>query len=118
MPAPNFKPPKPIRDAKHLENIKRCCCVIDGSTRGIEVHHLLRTPEKAMGRRSGDNWGIPMHWPNHRVLHATGDETAYFESFGLNGPDMASKFWSLKDDLEEMQRFARRMAEVARRAGR
>ena len=124
MPA-NPKPPKPIRDAKHLKNIRQCCCVVCGRVTGIDPHHLLRTPEKAIGRRSGDDKTVPLCgplWANHHKgnnsPHMWGDETKWFARNGLHGPSIARELWALKDEPEEMQRFAQRMAEVARRAGR
>lgn len=121
----NPKPPKPIRDAKHLENIRQCCCVICGTTENVEAHHLLRTPEKAMGRRSGDDKAVPLcgasrnHHRGPDSPHMAGNETDWFEAHGHYYPDaIAWTFWLARDEPSRMQAYAKQMAEVARRAGR
>ena len=112
MAAPNFKPPPPIRDESHLANLRECCCVICQTTLNVEPHHLLRTPEKAMGRRSGDNWAIPLcggldgHHRGSESVHANGDETAWFNAFGIDPQQLAADFWAMRGSLWNMQRLA------------
>lgn len=82
------KPPKIIRDPQHLRMVRQLPCCLTWRTHDVECHHLLRTGEHAMGRRSGDNWGVPLAAFLHRQLHdGPLDEKDFFAKHG--GADMA-----------------------------
>lgn len=112
---PNFKPVR-IRNPAHLINIRQCQCLICGNPVS-EPHHLLRVPDKAMGRRSGDNWAVPLcgmqgHHRGADSVHQDGNETRWFRSHGIfDAPAIAVSLWASKDDLNEMQAIARRCAD-------
>lgn len=120
MTQPNFKT-RPLRDPRHLANIRQCCCVVCGYPTSA-AHHLLRAPGKAMGRRSGDNWLVPLcghlegHHQGPESVHASGNERVWFEAFGLDGNAIAEALWAARGDLEAMQRIARQTAQRVRAA--
>ena len=96
----NPKPPRPIRDRKHLAFVASLPCCVSGWI-PVQVHHLLRTPEKAMGRRSGDNHVIPLHWEMHTRLHSSGNETRFLEIHGIDGPSLAKALYEASGDYEQ-----------------
>jgi hypothetical protein len=87
--AVNFKPAPPIRNKKHLNFIRSLPCILCGCN--SQAHHLLRVPEKCMGRKSSDSNTIPLCPQHHRQLHDDGDEERFLAP--LNGPDLAEKLW-------------------------
>ena len=96
----NPKPPPPIRDRKHLAFVASLPCCISGGTDGVQAHHLLRTSEKAMGRRSGDDSVIPLHWVAHASLHRHGNETVFLARYGIDGPTLAKALYEATGDYE------------------
>lgn len=44
-----------------------------------------------MGRKSGDEWAIPLCPRHHAELHANGDETRYLQQMGIDGVKAAEK---------------------------
>ena len=105
--------------ANHLVNIRECCCLICGG-HPVDAHHLLRTGEHGMGRRSSDRWATPLcrgldgHHKGPDSPHAHGDEDAWFASYGLDGRAIAKALWAARWDLEAMQRIAFNAAQKVR----
>lgn len=63
-------------DEAHLAFIRTLPCIACGRT-GCDVHHLLRTAERGMGRKSDDNHTLPMCHEQHMELHTDGNERRY-----------------------------------------
>jgi hypothetical protein len=107
--------PRPGMSASHLDDIRACCCLICGVAGGykVEAHHLLRTGEHGMGRRSSDKWAVPLcrdlnggHHLGKNGPHAHGNEDEWFAMHGLDGRAIAKALWAKRGDLEAMQRIA------------
>lgn len=101
------KPPPPIRSRKHIIFVRSLPCCITGRTAVVQAHHLLKTSEKCMGRRSGDDKVIPLHWQIHDALHASGDETGFLAGYGIDGPALASALYAASGDHETGLRVVR-----------
>ena len=97
---PNPKPPRPIRDRKHLAFVASLPCCITGQDDGVQAHHLLSVSEKCMGRRSGDDKTIPLHFQTHTALHRHGDERGFLEGCGIDGPALAAALYEASGDYE------------------
>ena len=104
----------------HLANVRKCCCLICGSL-DVDPHHLLRTGEHGIGRRSADKWAVPLcsglntgHHLGRNGPHAHGDEDAWFAEHGLDGRAIARMLWMKRGDLEAMQRIAANAAQKVR----
>lgn len=91
---------KPPTD--HERFIAGLPCCVTGRTDGIQVHHLLRTPnhEHGTGKRSSERWAIPLHWEVHDALHADGNETRFLAGYGIDGPALAKALWDASGDYE------------------
>lgn len=96
----NPKPPPPIRSEKHRRFVASLPCCISGRDEATQGHHLLRVPEKCMGRRAGDNWIIPLHHEMHTALHRSGDETAFLAIYDIGGPALAKALWNASGNYE------------------
>jgi hypothetical protein len=77
-----LKTPK-FRSKAKLQYCAGLGCIICG--RESQAHHLLRTPGKGMGVKSGDDWTLPLCPEHHNSLHASGNETKYLQSHGIDG---------------------------------
>lgn len=114
---------RPGMSEEHLDNIRQCCCLICG-VQGpglVDPHHLLRTGEHGLNRKSADKWAVPLcrdlnngHHMGSNGPHAHGDEDAWFAQHDIDGRAIAKALWSKRDDLEAMQRIAWRTAQLTR----
>lgn len=102
----------PIRDPEYLAQVRQTPCIICGLARS-DAHHMLRTPEKGMGRKSGDNWVTPLcsglhgHHVGPDSPHGHGNETVWFCSHGIYRPHaIAEALYAARDDLTKMQKIA------------
>ena len=60
--------PRRIRDKNHLSNVARQPCLVCGR-KPSQAHHLTHMQPKAMGRKSSDEWTVPLCATHHRQLH-------------------------------------------------
>ena len=111
---------RPGMSEGHLANIRQCVCLICGDAR-VDAHHLLRTGEHGMNRRSADKWAVPLcsglnegHHLGRNGPHAHGDEDAWFAKHDIDGRAIAKTLWSKRGDLEAMQRIAWRTFQLTR----
>lgn len=107
------RPKREGMSGSHLAMLRRCPCVICGKYPS-DPHHLLRTAEKGMGRRSSDQWALSMCRTHHDALHAHGDEDAFFAEHGLDGRAIAKSLWSKRGDYDAMVRICENAAWRAR----
>lgn len=80
----------------------------------IQCHHLLRSGEHGMGKRSSDRWGLPLCQPCHAALHGYGNEDEWFANRNIDARAVAATLWSYRGDLEGMIRCVNRAWEAAR----
>lgn len=75
----------PARDAKHLERIRSCPCLVCGATRnqaiwgGIQAHHVRCIGPRTMGKRVSDYITTPLCNYCHARLHEH-DEASWWAS--------------------------------------
>ena len=101
VPTSNREPREGM-SANHLAMIRQLPCVVTGEP-ASEAHHILRTGEHGMGRRSSDRWAIPLSTVAHRALHAAGDEEVFLIGHGIDGRAVASALWAARGDIEAMR---------------
>ena len=76
------KPVRP-RAKAHLIFVAGHSCMICGRT-DVQAHHLLSAQPKAMSKKSGDQWSVPLCVIHHRMLHEqtiSGRERDFMRSF-------------------------------------
>ena len=73
----------------------------------VVVHHLLRNSDKCAGRKSGDNFCIPLASHIHNALHADGNETRFLDGYGIDGPALAAALYEVTGDIEKGLRVVR-----------
>ena len=109
---------RPDMDSRHLANLRLLPCVACGlgllSQKTItQAHHLLRTEERGLSRKSSDRWAIPLCARCHQALHAAGDEEAFLAGRGIDGRATASALWAARGDLDGMTRVIYRARQAA-----
>jgi hypothetical protein len=85
---------KPVRerDRNHLRFVASQPCVVCG--RGpSDAHHLKFAEQRAMGRKVGDKFTVPICRLHHRELHRRGDERAWWGKLGLDPLPIAAALW-------------------------
>lgn len=80
------KGPLRLRDPDHLKRIRSMACLVCGRSPS-QAHHLTFAQPKAMGRKAGDQYTVPLCAVHHRDLHHFGDER---------------KWWSEKSGIDPM----------------
>ena len=85
---------KPIRerDREHLKFVASQPCLVCGRTPS-DAHHIKFAEQRAMGRKVGDRFTVPICRLHHRELHRRGNERAWWESQAINPLITAAIFW-------------------------
>ena len=61
---------------------------------GGEAHHVTFAEPKAMARKVGDNWCVPLCHKHHMELPAHGKEIQWWALQGIDPIEWATKSWS------------------------
>lgn len=79
--------PKPlrIRSKTHLDYVRGFGCMVCGRS-PVQAHHLLTAQPKAMGKRAGDQWCVPLCPLHHTILHDVyGNERQFMRDYNQDG---------------------------------
>jgi hypothetical protein len=97
-----FSEPKRARDRDHLRYVASQPCVLC-STRPSDAHHIRFAQPRAMGRKVGDEFTVPLCRNHHRELHHEGNEVAWWHDMGIDPLAIARGLWSESQVPEESQ---------------
>jgi hypothetical protein len=89
----SFSEPRRHRDRAHLEFVSSQPCLLCGR-RPCDAHHIRFAQPRALGRRVSDEYAVPLCRTHHRVLHARGDEAAWWESIKVDPVPIARHLWA------------------------
>ena len=84
--------PKRIRAPEHLKRVAQMPCLIC-QRRPSDAHHLKHAQPRAMARKPGDQWVVPLCRIHHRALHDAGDEARWWETQNVDAIKIAEKLW-------------------------
>jgi hypothetical protein len=92
---------KPIRrrDKQHLRFVASQPCLICGRAPS-DAHHLRFAQPRAMGRKSSDEFTVPLCRTHHRENHQTGREQTWWASMSIDPLDVAAKLWRSSHGLD------------------
>ena len=62
-------------------------------TRPADAHHVKFAEQRAMGRKVGDRFTVPVCRLHHRELHKRGDELAWWNAQGIDPLAVAANLW-------------------------
>jgi hypothetical protein len=85
---------KPVRerDRDHLRFVTSQGCVVCGRTPS-DAHHISFAEQRAMGRKVGDKFTVPICRLHHRELHRRGNERAWWQSVEIDPLVIAADLW-------------------------
>ena len=89
-----FGEPRRKRDKQHLRFVASQPCLICGRAPS-DAHHLRFAQLRAMGRKSSDEFVVPLCRTHHRANHQTGREESWWASVSIDPLEIATKLWSL-----------------------
>jgi hypothetical protein len=95
-----YSEPHRVRDKEHLRFVASQPCLICGA-RPCDAHHLRFAQPRAMGRKVGDQFTVPLCRAHHDELHQTGNEAAFWHEMGIDAFEAAADLWSESQAPEE-----------------
>jgi ERF superfamily len=86
---------KPVRerDREHLKFVASQPCLICGRTPS-DPHHIKFAEQRAMGRKVGDRFTVPICRLHHRELHRKGNERAWWAKREIDPLPVAASLWA------------------------
>ena len=85
-----------VKDRKYLQALSELPCRVSWTVGTVEVHHL-KGERYRMGRRAGDDKGVPLCAELHRLRTdcVENGEAAFWSRHGINPHDLAADLWAL-----------------------
>jgi hypothetical protein len=90
--------PRRIKAPAHLEHVRQQPCLVCGR-RPVEAHHLTFAQDRAIGRKAGNDWTVPVCRAHHRALHAAGAEEKWWQGQGIDPLSAAEALWRASRDV-------------------
>jgi hypothetical protein len=84
--------PRRYRDREHLRHVAQQPCLVCGRNPS-DPHHLRFVQPRALGRKSSDEYAVPLCRIHHRLVHRVGNEAAWWAEAGIDPVKVASKLW-------------------------
>ena len=84
--------PRRYRDREHLRYVAKQACLICGR-KPSDPHHLRYAQPRALGRKSSDEFAVPLCRIHHRLVHRVGNEAAWWRDAGIDPLKAARKLW-------------------------
>lgn len=84
--------PRRFRDKAHLRFVASQPCLICERSPS-DAHHLRFAQPRAMGRKTSDEFTVPLCRAHHRENHRTGREKLWWESKGIEPLTVATELW-------------------------
>ena len=81
-----------VRDKDHLRYVAAQPCLLCSATPS-DAHHLRFAQPRAMGRKVGDDFTVPLCRKHHRDLHDSGNESAWWHAMGIEPLEIAQELW-------------------------
>ena len=88
--------PHRVRDKEHLRYVASQPCLLCSAIPS-DAHHVRFAQPRAMGRKVGDEFTVPLCRAHHRELHHSGNEAAWWHDMGIDPIDIAQQLWSETD---------------------
>jgi hypothetical protein len=82
-----------VRDKDHLRYVAAQPCLLCSGTPS-DAHHLRFAQARALGRKVGDDFTVPLCRAHHRELHHSGNEPAWWHDMGINAVEVARQLWN------------------------
>jgi hypothetical protein len=98
---------KPVRerDREHLKFVAAQPCLVCGRTPS-DPHHIKFAEQRAMGRKVGDRFTVPICRLHHRELHRRGHERAWWEKQKIDPLPVAENLWAKTHEIASAANLA------------
>ena len=84
--------PRRIRNKEHIRFVAQQACLVCGR-KPSDPHHLRHVQPRAIGRKSSDEFTVPLCRIHHRAVHRAGDERAWWNEIGIDPRKVAHALW-------------------------
>jgi hypothetical protein len=84
--------PRRYRNKEHLRSVAQQACLVC-ARKPSDPHHLQFVQPRALGRKSSDEFAVPLCRIHHRAVHRAGHEHARWKSAGIDPVKIAGKLW-------------------------
>jgi len=84
--------PRRYRSKEHLRYVISQPCVFC-ARKPSDPHHLRFMQPRALGRKTSDEFVVPLCRTHHRAAHRAADEQAWWKAIGINPIKIARKLW-------------------------
>ncbi len=84
--------PRRYRNKDHLRFVTQQPCLICGR-KPSDAHHIRYVQPRALGRKTSDEFTVPLCRSHHRAVHRVGDEKAWWKHTGIDPIQVARTLW-------------------------
>ena len=84
--------PRLYRNKEHLRFVAQQPCLLC-ARKPSDPHHLRFVQPRALGRKSSDEYAVPLCRAHHRAVHRAGDEAGWWKAAGIDPTKIARKLW-------------------------
>jgi hypothetical protein len=84
--------PRRYRNKEHLRYVALQPCLLCGR-KPSDPHHLRFVQPRALGRKTSDEFAVPLCRIHHRAAHRAGNERAWWRAAGIDPLKIAHKLW-------------------------
>jgi len=84
--------PRRYRNREHLRYVAQQACLLCGR-KPSDPHHLGFTQPRALGRKVSDEFAVPLCRGDHRAVHRSRDERAWWRQAGIDPIKVARRLW-------------------------
>src|SRR5215813_14209717 len=84
--------PRRYRNKEHLRYVTLQPCLVC-ARKPADAHHLRFVQPRALGRKTSDEFAVPLCRIHHRAAHRAGDERAWWKAAGIDPLKIARKLW-------------------------
>src|SRR5262249_40646960 len=84
--------PRRYRNKEHLRHVTLQPCLLCGR-KPSDAHHLRFVQPRALGRKTSDEFAVPLCRIHHRAAHRAGDERAWWRAAGIDPLKIARQLW-------------------------
>jgi hypothetical protein len=90
------------RDKTHLRFVALQPCLLCGRT-PCDPHHLRFAQPRAMGRKTSDEFVVPLCRNHHQENHQAGDEVSWWKRTGIDPLPVANRLWGISRGIQDNQ---------------
>jgi hypothetical protein len=85
--------PRRYRNKEHLQYITSQPCLFC-ARKPSDAHHLRFMQPRALGRKTSDEFAVPLCRTHHREAHRAANEQAWWKAIGIDPVKVAHKLWN------------------------